>query len=155
MIVALLLTGLPAWGGSLEPLKLRLPADPSLVRARCDVAFQQALLDKQNYERQPHVNLTCAFTIRPEALRQMRQSFLVHCLNTVDVHSRQATEFRISLDEKILQTSFDEVYGLVFRRDCLDKSVSDYARAAAAARPAGPRTGSCGHRDCQPPMAGR
>lgn len=152
------LASLSAQAESLEPLKIRLPADPALVRARCDVAFQQALLDKQTYERQPHVNLTCAFSIRPEIMSQMQRSFTVMCLNTFDVHVRQASEYRVTLQPEVLQRAFNEVYGYVFRRDCLDKSVSEYAArnsgqgpgAATRATPA-----RCHGRDCQSPMANR
>lgn len=141
---------------SLEPLKIRLPADPALVRARCDVAFQQALLDKQTYESQPHVNLTCAFTIRPEILNQMQRSFTVMCLNTFDVHVRQASEYRVTLEPEVLQRAFNEVYGYVFRRDCLDKSVSQFtARNAAKTQPARTAPVRCQGRDCQSPMANR
>ncbi len=156
LLSVLLITSLTAFAGSLEPLKLRLPADSMLLRTRCEIAFQQALLDKQTYERQPHINLTCAFTIRPEIMNQMKQSFIVHCLNTIDIHARQATEYRITLEKNILQTSFDEVYGLVFRRDCLDKSVSEYASRAAGSRTStAPSAASCGGKTCQPPISNR
>jgi hypothetical protein len=127
---------LAAFAGHLQPLQVLLPADPGLVRHKCAEAFQQALEDKAEYESQPQVHIKCAYNISFETKAQMEDKFLYQCQNTVSVRSSSGlSDPNLIIPEDILAGSFNDAYGVIFRRNCLDtaKNEFDISQAQAAA----------------------
>lgn len=127
----------------LQTIRLKLPQAEGAIVKRCSEAFQQALADKQDYESRQ--SLKCAFNIKGKTMTDLEEAFMVQCQNTIGVRSRQSSE--IELTPETLMASFNEGYGIIFRRDCLDTAVSEF-HAAEAAQAASAGSGTSAQREC-------
>jgi len=112
---------------TLHAIALRLPVDEAVIGAKCEVAFQQALKDKEDYENRPEVNLMCALNLNAKQMETLRQGFMHHCVRTFKVRSQGVPAGQtVTLDIRALKINFDGEYAGIFRTICLDRAVSAF-----------------------------
>lgn len=156
----LILLASAASAENLRPIELRLPADEAAVRGQCEAAFDQALKDKEEYERRPEINLMCALNLNGDQMAVLRAGMVESCMRTFAVRSRgQAPGAVVVVDTKALMVAFDGDYAAIFRTICLDRAVSSFhvtqaQRAQGERASTTPSNGSCSGVGCQAPIAG-
>lgn len=135
LILASLLACGIAGAETLRDIQLPLPADNGAIRAKCALAFQQSLADKEAYENRPEVNVQCAHYINRKQMKELEMAFMRMCQTVTEVEAQVASG-AVVIPTDMLQRGFNNVYGVIFRRDCLDRAVSKFNQQQAPQRAA-------------------